>query len=93
MLGDACVHCHAEHSEENPLQFDHIDPLTKNFDIPSGWSKAHDTFFDEVEKCQLLCREAHDEKTSKERRIGVLAMQRERSRLNAMREAEGKVPF
>jgi len=55
------------------LQFDHIDPVTKLFEIRHGmsWSRVAA----ELTRCQLLCRKHHEIKTSVEqaRRMVVLA--------------------
>lgn len=50
---------------ENDLQFDHIDPSTKSFDISVGIRDGYSYSRIEVElaKCQLLCRPHHRVKT------------------------------
>lgn len=67
-LGGKCIVCGVT---EN-LHFDHVDPGTKLFTIASGWSRAG--FWEEVEKCQLLCFPHHKEKTKREaqERQGVM---------------------
>ena len=59
MAGGKCVRC----GSTVDLQFDHIDPSTKNFTITKGWALAWDRVLAEVKKCQLLCRECHDKKS------------------------------
>lgn len=59
-LGGKCVVC----GDTEGLDFDHIDPRTKLFTVVQGWSKAG--FWDEVAKCQLLCKPHHKEKTKVE---------------------------
>lgn len=59
-LGGKCVICG---SQEN-LQFDHIDPSQKLFDIKSKLSLR--TSKEEIDKCQLLCRPCHLDKTGEE---------------------------
>ena len=56
-LGNICWCCGAT---EN-LQFDHIDPKTKCFNInpQDSWEKM----IPELDKCQLLCRLCHLKKT------------------------------
>ena len=56
-LGNKCVKCGAT---EN-LQFDHIDPKTKCFNVnpQDSWEKT----LPELYKCQLLCPPCHLEKT------------------------------
>ena len=64
-LGGKCAICG---SQEN-LQFDHIDPDNKDFNIVSNLgSKKMTILLEEITKCQLLCRTHHLEKTSKERK-------------------------
>ena len=57
-LGNKCVKCGAT---EN-LQFDHIDPKTKCFNVnpQDSWEKT----LPELYKCQLLCKPCHTEKTT-----------------------------
>lgn len=59
-LGGKCVQCE---STKN-LEFDHIDPSLKSFDI----KKNHtiDSIKNELDKCQLLCNTCHSKKTAKE---------------------------
>lgn len=84
-LGSVCVVC----GTDRRLQFDHIDPLTKVAEISVLWSHSREVFFDEVEKCQLLCSENHLEKTLGERQMNFL----ERLRAKQKRDAEDPVPF
>lgn len=58
-LGGVCVRC----GTQDNLEFDHVDPATKEFTISHGWSFATDRFWLEVAKCQLLCLPHHKEKT------------------------------
>jgi 5-methylcytosine-specific restriction endonuclease McrA len=48
------------------LEFDHIDPSTKEFTI-SGLSRAWDVLVTEAAKCQLLCRPCHVAKGAEDR--------------------------
>lgn len=57
MLGDKCVVC----GTTEDLEFDHIDPTTKLFTIAHGYARK--TFYEEVKKCQLLCKKHHILKT------------------------------
>lgn len=63
LLGGSCVECR---STDN-LHFDHIDASTKTYDVSGillhGWDKVKM----ELEKCQLLCRTCHENKTLVER--------------------------
>ena len=57
-LGNKCVKCGATKN----LQFDHIDPKTKCFNVnpQDSWEKT----LPELYKCQLLCKLCHLEKTA-----------------------------
>ena len=62
-LGGECAHC----SSTEQLEIDHIDRSTKSFDIGkaiSGW--AEERIQRELDKCQLLCKDCHLEKTEAE---------------------------
>lgn len=61
-LGNACAVC----GRTDDLEIDHIDPLTKKFDPSHKTQYALDKWLEEVDKCQLLCREHHEIKTAKE---------------------------
>lgn len=47
------------------LHFDHVDPLNKSFQIGSSRAStvSESRFWEEVEKCQLLCKPCHLEKS------------------------------
>lgn len=55
LLGGKCVGCGAV----NDLQFDHIDPSTKEFEISKARSVSRVRLLRELKKCQLLCRSCH----------------------------------
>ena len=57
-LGNKCVKC----GTTKNLQFDHIDPKTKCFNVnpQDSWEKT----LPELYKCQLLCKLCHLEKTA-----------------------------
>ncbi len=59
LLGGKCVRC--ESVED--LEFDHIDPATKEFTISNGFTFGFIRLVDEAYKCQLLCRPCHKNKT------------------------------
>lgn len=57
-LGGLCYDC----GSSDNLEFDHIDPATKSFTIASGSSFSEERFWQEIDKCQLLCFECHKKK-------------------------------
>lgn len=61
-LGGKCVKCGTTHL----LEFDHIDPLKKSFTIASKITAPIEVLYEEVDKCQLLCRYCHYEKTKRQ---------------------------
>lgn len=61
--GGCCVEC----SSMDRLEFDHIDPKTKEFSIGKLWSLSQDKIDKELQKCQLLCKGCHDKKSILER--------------------------
>ena len=63
ILGGKCVSC----GSKKRLEFDHIDPATKLFNISECHAKSWESFMDEVGKCQLLCRWCHVEKSISEK--------------------------
>lgn len=63
VVGRECVNC----GSVDDIQFDHIDPATKNFTICSKIGNAPwDLLEEELEKCQPLCKPCHIEKTLEE---------------------------
>lgn len=54
-LGGSCVNC----GSEEDLEFDHVDPSTKEFDIARGITWAWHRVEAELDKCQLLCKTCH----------------------------------
>lgn len=60
-LGSKCAFC----GETNVkiLEIDHKDPNTKKFEVKSRLSCKRIKLIEEVDKCQLLCKPCHDEKT------------------------------
>ena len=61
-LGGCCVRCRTQER----LEVDHIDRTKKLFDSHKYLSVSLDSLWLEIEKCQLLCRPCHLEKTLKE---------------------------
>jgi hypothetical protein len=63
-LGGECVWCG---SREN-LEFDHIDDAKKKYNVSNAVRNTRETFWSEVEKCQLLCSCCHSKKTTAQKR-------------------------
>ena len=61
-LGGKCARCGCT---EN-LQVDHKDPREKVFEVKSRLSYKWVNLIDEVDKCQLLCKPCHKDKTYNE---------------------------
>lgn len=62
-LGGKCSKCR---SVEN-LEIDHINPEDKSFHIHLMRDVSLQRFWEEIGKCQLLCKTCHREKTIKDR--------------------------
>lgn len=58
-LGGECVDC----GTEDDLTFDHVFPETKVFDISQRLDTKVELLYEELQKCQLLCRSCHGVKT------------------------------
>ena len=63
MLGGKCVRC----GTTEDLEFDHIDPSLKRFNVCSDLTRAWDLLVEEAMKCQLLCKEDHIAKGAEDR--------------------------
>lgn len=61
-LGGKCVKCGCTER----LEFDHIDPSTKSFNISAGYHKSKEVLQEELAKCQLLCNKCHIEKSKED---------------------------
>jgi 5-methylcytosine-specific restriction endonuclease McrA len=62
ILGGKCVRCNSTEQ----LEFDHIDPTTKELSIGKMWGVARERWLRELMKCQLLCKPCHTKKSTKE---------------------------
>lgn len=60
LLGGSCISCGAK----NNLQFDHVMPDDKLFDISRNLELGLEKILPELQKCQILCRGCHKTKTS-----------------------------
>lgn len=68
-LGGVCVEC----GTNERLEFDHIDPLSKEYSVAkilSGGSEAK--VATEMAKCQLLCHDCHKDKS----RVDIVLVKR-----------------
>lgn len=61
-LGDSCAYCGSGDS----LEFDHIDPDEKSFNIASNLTLSNEDVRAELDKCQLLCGPCHRLKSAQE---------------------------
>ena len=59
-LGGQCVHC----GSKDNLQFDHIDPSVKEFDVSGHLTHSWEKLKRELLKCQILCEGCHLIKTN-----------------------------
>jgi hypothetical protein len=63
-LGGECLWCK---TKEN-LEFDHIDDAIKSENVGNAVRNTRKVFWEEVEKCQLLCKNCHNKKTTAQKR-------------------------
>jgi hypothetical protein len=63
-LGGKCVWCG---TKEN-LEFDHIDDSKKDYNVANAVRNTREIFWKEVGKCQLLCENCHNKKSTAQRR-------------------------
>ena len=71
-LGGKCIRC----GITEYLEFDHIDRSTKIMTVARASSRSEEFFWNEVNKCQLLCTPCHLEKTAEDfRREHLTAME------------------
>jgi hypothetical protein len=66
-----CEVCHVK----NPvvLEFDHIDPTTKSFNLCLGHTYSEKALRAEVEKCRVLCNNHHKLHTLNQRSAGLIS--------------------
>jgi len=64
----ACATCAIPVAEPlSDFHCDHVDPATKSFTLATAQDRAAGTVVAELEKCQLLCKSCHQERTVNER--------------------------
>lgn len=66
-LGNKCVRC----GSSDDLDIDHIDPSTKSFTFAKLWSKKSEIIERELNKCQLLCKQCHHNKSLLDRNLNT----------------------
>lgn len=54
-LGGVCFYC----GEEEYLEFHHVNPEEKLFNVTSKYSYAWSTLTPELDKCVLICSDCH----------------------------------
>lgn len=67
LLGGKCIVC----GTTEDLEFNHIDPNTKRFQLAT-WDGKQSLYWEEVLKCNLLCKTHHDEETARQWQAGML---------------------
>ncbi len=60
ILGNRCTACK---TTRGPFEFDHIDRKTKSFNIGHKLHYSWEKVYQELRKCQLLCKTCHNYKT------------------------------
>lgn len=61
-----CVDC--GNNEPQRLEFDHINPATKKFNISDGMYTSTKALLDELKKCVLRCKDCHIARTKRQRK-------------------------
>lgn len=82
-LGSKCVKC----GTISNLEFDHIDPSLKSFNVLENWSIGWVRWMKEVDKCQLLCSSCHKLKTYGIAEHGTLRMYRKGCKCTSCKRA------
>ncbi len=62
ILGRQCIKC----GSTERLEFDHIDPNTKEINISALMHAPKAVFMKELLKCQVLCKDCHRKKTTQQ---------------------------
>ena|ERR1019366_2542947 len=70
-----CADCHVQYSPW-VMDFDHRNPNDKLFCIGGHITIAWDKIQDEIQKCDLVCSNCHRERTHKQRKSGLINLNR-----------------
>jgi 5-methylcytosine-specific restriction endonuclease McrA len=66
-LGGVCVEC----GLSDNLEFDHINPETKSFNVAKKMANGAEAVLrEEIAKCQLLCQSCHKKKSIAGKEVG-----------------------
>lgn len=90
LLGGKCVDCGTTES----LEFDHLDPKTKRFEIADAKDGPEDLLTEEAKLCALRCSKCHQKKTrdkwefgSEPARHGTIWMYKKKCRCDDCKKA------
>ena len=61
IFGGKCQKC----GSTDKLEFDHVDPKDKKYNISNMWQWKSERIREELLKCQLLCSRCHRDKTGR----------------------------
>jgi len=85
-LGGRCSVPGCEETED--LEFDHIDPMTKSWDLSQGKTHSPQKINRELQKMRLLCRPHHGAKTAEDTADHTARRALEREQLGKERSAK-----
>ena len=68
LLGGVCVDC----GTTERLEFDHVDPALKSFDINAKIKCKESLLLPELQKCVLRCKVCHSLKTNRDKRARII---------------------
>lgn len=68
ILGGKCNRC----ASNKNLQFHHPESVEKRFNISEWVSYTENIFYEEVMKCELLCRSCHSKETNSNREQHII---------------------
>jgi len=69
LSGSECVDC----GSPDDLELNHKDPTTKSFTLSgAGLDRSWKSILEELDKCEVVCKTCHDEKTKQQWRDGAI---------------------